>query len=128
MTAMPSASEARLVTLAAAETRGPRRDGLFALWLVVRAAEGVLLPDPVSPAAHRRRVQAIGTRVGALALPGPLKRALGAACHHLEPATPEAAVLVLRQLIAPIRDVLGNDAADAVTHAARAARTRGASR
>ncbi len=128
MTGTTSGGEQRLVALAAAETRGPRRDGLFALWLVVRAAEGVLPPDPVPPAAHRRRVQSIGTRVGALALPGPLKRALSAACHHLEPATPEAAVLVLRQLIAPTRDVLGNDAADAVTHAARGARTRGVGR
>lgn len=123
-----SASEERLVALAAAETRGPRRDGLFALWLVVRAAEGVLPPEPVSPAAHRRRVQAIRTRVGALALPAPLKRALSAACHHLEPATPAAAVVVLRQLIAPARDVLGTDAAEAVNHAARAARARRAVR
>jgi len=123
-----SGAEERLVALAAAETRGPRRDGLYALWLVVRAAEGVLPPDPVARASHRRRVQAIRTRVGALALPAPLKRALTAACHHLEPATTDAAAVVLSQLIAPTRDVLGPDAADAVTQAARGARPPGGGR
>src|SRR2546426_5581636 len=41
-------AEERLIALVAAAARGPKRDGLFALWLVVRAAEGVLPPRPVS--------------------------------------------------------------------------------
>jgi len=90
---------------------------------VVRAAEALLPPDPVARKTHRRRLQAITTRLGGLALPAPLKRALTAACHHLDPATPAAAALVLSQLVAPARDVLGTEAADAVQHAARAART-----
>jgi hypothetical protein len=59
-----TASEERLVALAAAETRGPRRDGAYALWLVVRAAEALLPPDPVARKTHRRRLQASATRLG----------------------------------------------------------------
>jgi hypothetical protein len=115
-------AEDRLVTLIAEAARGPRREGLFALWLVVRAAEALLPPAPVSAKNHRRRLQALETRLGSLALPGPLKRALAAARHHLETATPTAAALVLSQLMAPARDVLGADAAEAVTVAARGAK------
>ena len=34
--------------------RGPRREGIFALWLTVRVAQD-LLRDPPSERAHRRR-------------------------------------------------------------------------
>jgi hypothetical protein len=115
-------AEERLIGLVAATARGPEREGLFALWLVVRSAEGVLPPSPVSGKNHRRRLQALNARLASLALPGPLKRALAAACHHLAPGTPEAAALVLSQLIAPAREVLGSEAGDAVAVAARAAR------
>jgi hypothetical protein len=117
-----TAAEERLVGLIAEAPRGPKRDGLFALWLVVRAAEAVLPPAPVSAKNHRRRLQALETRLGSLALPAPLKRALAAARHHLDAATPGAAAVVLSQLVAPARDVLGSEAADAVGVAARAAR------
>ena len=119
---MSTPAEERLVTLIAEAARGPQREGLFALWLVVRAAEALLPPAPVSAKNHRRRLQAIETRLGSLALPGPLKRALAAARQHLETATPNSAALVLSQLTAPAREVLGAEAADAVTVAARTAR------
>lgn len=119
---MSTPAEERLVTLIADAARGPRREGLFALWLMVRAAEALLPPAPVSVKNHRRRLQALETRLGSLALPGPLKRALSAARQHLETATPDAAALVLSQLTAPAREVLGAEAADAVTVAARTAR------
>ena len=115
-------AEERLVTLIAEAARGPQREGLFALWLIVRAAEGLLPPTPVSAKNHRRRLQALETRLGSLALPAPLKRALVAARQHFETATPGAAALVLSQLTAPARDVLGAEAADAVSVAARAAK------
>jgi hypothetical protein len=117
-------AETQLVTLIAAAARGPKREGLFALWLVVRAAESLLPPAPVSAKNHRRRLQALETRLGSLALPAPLKRALAAARQHLDAATPEAAASVLSQLMAPARDVLGAEAAEAVTVAARGARTK----
>lgn len=117
-----TASEARLVALVAEAERGPQRDGLYALWLMLRAAEALLPPDPISLKHHRRRLVALEHRLGGLALPAPLKRALGAARTQLEPGTPAAAALVLTQLVAPTRDVLGPEAADAVAAAARDAR------
>ncbi len=125
MSAAVSDSEARLVELVAEAERGPVRDGLYALWLVLRVAESLLPPQPVSIKNHRRRLQALGARLGGLALPAPLKRALAAARAQLEPGTAAAAAVALGQLVAPARDVLGAAAADAVlsaTAAARAAR------
>jgi hypothetical protein len=115
-------AEERLIGLVAESDRGPKRDGLFALWLVVRLAEGLLPPLPLSGKNHRRRLQALEARLGGLALPGPLKRAFAAARQHLEPATPAAAALVLSQLVAPAREVLGPEAGEAVAVAARGAR------
>src|SRR2546425_12191928 len=46
-------AEARLIALVGAAVRGPKRDGLFALWLILRAAEGLLPPGAVSPRNHR---------------------------------------------------------------------------
>ena len=119
---MSTPAEERLVTLIAESARGPQREGLFALWLVVRAAEALLPPSPVTPKNHRRRLQALETRLGSMALPAPLRRALAGARQHLETATPDAAALVLSQLTAPAREVLGADAAEAVTVAARGAK------
>ncbi|HYK81844.1 MAG TPA: hypothetical protein VEU55_01750 [Gemmatimonadales bacterium] len=115
-------AEERLIELAATAVRGPKRDGLFALWLVVRAAEALLGPHPVSGTNHRRRLQALEARLASLALPAPLKRAVVAARDHLEPGTAGAAAVVLSQLVAPARDVLGPEAGDALVVAARAAR------
>jgi hypothetical protein len=114
--------EERLVALIAEAARGPEREGLFAVWLVVRAAEGLLPPAPVSARNHRRRLQAVANRIATLALPAPLARALVAARQHLEPGTPAAAAVALAQLVAPVREVLGADAGEAVAVAARAAR------
>ena len=115
-------AEARLIALVGEAVRGPKRDGLFALWLVLRAAEALLPPGAVSARNHRRRLQALETRLASLALPAPLRRALTAARQHLEPASPASAALVLSQLVAPAREVLGPEAGDAIAVAVRAAR------
>lgn len=122
MSCSTTPAEERLIELVAGAVRGPKREGLFALWLVVRSAESLLPPRPVSGKNHRRRLQALESRLASLALPAPLKRALTAARQHLEPATPAAAALVLSQLIAPAREVLGPEAGEAITVAARSAR------
>ena len=122
MTRTTTPAEERLVGLLAQAARGPERDGLFALWLMVRAAEALFPPHPVSVKNHRRRLQALETRLGSLALPAPLRRALVAARHHLEAGTPAAAVLVLAQLVAPAREVLGSEAGEVIAVAARTAR------
>lgn len=123
MTVATTQAEERLIGLVARAARGPQREGLFALWLVVRSAEALLPPRPLSGKSHRRRLQALESRLASLALPAPLRRALVAARDHLEPATPAAAAVVLAQLVAPAREVLGPEAGDAVAVAARAAST-----
>jgi hypothetical protein len=57
-----------------------------------------------------------------MALPAPLRRAFTAARQHLEPGTATAAAIVLSELIAPAREVLGPEAADVLAAAARAAK------
>src|SRR2546423_14115577 len=107
-------AEDRLVTLIAGAARGPQREGLFALWLMVRAAEGLLPPAPVSAKNHRRRLQALETRLGGLALPAPLRRALVAARQHLGTGTPGPAAPGLGQLSGPAPAGSGAGAAGGV--------------
>ena len=122
MTSAVSVGEEQLIALVAEAARGSARDGLYALWLTVRVAEGLLPPHPLSPKGHRRRLQALATRLATLTPAPALRRALIAARHHLEAGTPRAAAQVLAELVAPAGDVLGEKAALAVTVAARAAR------
>jgi hypothetical protein len=101
--------------------RGPRREGIFALWLTVRVAQD-LVRDPPAERAHRRRLQALEHRLSSLTLPPPLRRALAAAMGQLRDARPETAVQVLSQLVAPARESGGAEAGEALSHAARPAR------
>lgn len=101
--------------------RGPRREGIFALWLTVRVAQDLVREAPVER-AHRRRLQALEHRLSSLTLPPPLRRALAAAINQLRDVRPETAVVVLSQLVAPARESGGSEAGDAVAQAARAAR------
>jgi hypothetical protein len=102
--------------------RGPRREGIFALWLTVRVAQDLLMEAPPADRAHRRRLQALEHRLSSLTLPPPLRRALVAALHQLKDGRPEAAAQVLSQLVAPGREAGGAEAGDALAQAARAAR------
>lgn len=101
--------------------RGPRRGGIFALWLTLRVAQD-LVREPPAERAHRRRLQALEHRLSSLTMPPPLRRALVAAIGQLRDARSETGVLVLSQLVAPARDAGGEEAGDAVAQAARAAR------
>jgi len=102
--------------------RGPRREGIFALWLTVRVAQD-LVREPPAERAHRRRLQALEHRLSSLTLPPPLRRALGTAISQLRDARSDTAVQVLSQLVAPARESGGTEAGDAVAQAARAARS-----
>ena len=104
--------------------RGPRREGIFALWLTVRVAQDLLGDPPPAERAHRRRLQALEQRLSSLTVPPPLRRALVAAVSQLKESRPETAAQVLSQLVAPAREAGGADAGDAVAQAARAARTQ----
>lgn len=111
-----------LVRLMSEVPRGPRREGAFALWLTVRAAEDLLLRPEQPERAARRRAAALEHRLSSLTLPAPLRRALGAAVAELREPRTDKAPLVLQQLVAPARETLGGEAAEALSRAARAAK------
>lgn len=115
------AMEHRLADVLESEARGPRQNGVFALWLVARAAVALLPPDPVSPAGHRARLDEIERRLSSLSVGAPLKRALLAAVIQLRTGRARDAAFALQQLVAPTAEIVGRRAADAVEQAARAA-------
>ncbi len=102
--------------------RGPKRGGIFALWLTVRVAQDLLLDPQPAERAQRRRVQALERRLSSLTMPPPLRRALSAAVSQLREVRPESAAQVLSQLVAPARETGGAEAGEAVALAARQAR------
>ena len=104
-----------------ATARGPKRNSVFALWLFVRACDGMLPPDGLSEKSKRRSLDGLKRRLSSLSLPPPLRRAMAGSLRELEAGTAEAAAFVLRQLVAPARDVLGSRTADSVLAAARCA-------
>jgi hypothetical protein len=119
-----SPAGATLVKLMGEMPRGPRREGLFALWLTLRITEDLLLVPPQPERAVKRRVAALEQRLSSLSLPAPLRRALVAALSALVEAGRDQASLVLQQLVAPTRETLGADAGEAVSRAARIAMQR----
>jgi hypothetical protein len=116
----PAAST--ILTLLAQTARGPKRGGLFALWLTVRVAQDLLLDPPLQERAHRRRLQALERRLSSLTMPPPLRRALASALSQLREVRPETAAQVLSQLVAPAKEAGGSEAGEAVASAARKAR------
>ena len=99
--------------------RGPKREGAFALWLTVRIAIDLGMNPSPADKGDRRRVALLSQRLAPLAVPRPLSRGLVAALGHLEDGTVAGARVALAQLVAPARDALGAEAADAVAVAAR---------
>ncbi len=112
-----------LVAALAAEARGPKRNGAFAVWLFARVAEGLLPPHAVAARTHRRRLDALERRVSSLSVPQPLRRALKAGFALLAEGTPDAGAVALEQLVTPARDTLGLQVADALEQAPGSARS-----
>src|SRR5690606_19664046 len=110
--------QAALLTLMRDSTRGPKREGLFALWLTLRVAEDQA-DGAFSERAQRRRVTALERRLTSLSIPAPLRRGLLAALTDLKPGTADGAAQALARLAAPARDSLGTEAGEAVHRAAR---------
>jgi hypothetical protein len=115
-------AETALLRLLPQTGRGPKRGGIFALWLTLRLAQDLLLDPPPAERPHRRRVQALERRLTSLAMPAPLRRALVAALSQLRDVRPETAAQVLSQLVAPAREASGTEAGEAMAMAARTAR------
>jgi hypothetical protein len=119
-----SPSGAALVKLMGETPRGPRREGVFALWLTVRVAEDLLLAPPQADRAVKRRVAALERRLSSLSLPAPLRRALVTALAELNEPRRDKAGHVLQLLVAPAREALGSDAAEVLSRAVRSAAQR----
>lgn len=117
-----------MLRLLAGTARGPKREGAFAVWLTLRVADDLTLSDRPGERAHRRRVLALEHRLTSLTLPAPLRRGLQATLAQLRNPRPEIAAVVLSQLVAPVRESLGAEAAEAVRGAAAAAHGRVAGR
>jgi hypothetical protein len=114
--------EQRLVAALSAEARGPRRNGIYAVWLVTRVAEGMLPPDPLSPRAHQRRLEALQRRLTSVTLPAPLRRAVAGAIRLAADGSPRNAAMALHQLVAPVQETLGADLAETMAQAVARAR------
>ncbi|HEX9727140.1 MAG TPA: hypothetical protein VGA37_01385 [Gemmatimonadales bacterium] len=121
MTAPTLSPEDRLVDALAREARGPRRNGIYAMWLFTRVARGLVGPHPVSARAHRRRLELLQHRLSSLSVPPPLRRALTAGIKRVADGTPQAAAIALQQLTAPARETVGAAVAEAIGAAAREA-------
>lgn len=117
-------ASAELVRLLARTARGPKREGIYALWLTVRVTQDLAATPPVAERAQRKRVQALEHRLATLTLPPQLRRALAAALLQLKNPRPDTAADVLAQLAAPARDAAGTEAGDVLATAARAAREK----
>ncbi len=104
--------------------RGPRRNGIFAVWLVLRCCGDLLPPNRVSERPHRRRLDGLEHRLRGLSLPAPLRRALTGAVRQLREGTPQAASITLQQLITPVDETLGSGPGDTIARAARLAQAR----
>lgn len=122
MTEQFSLAEDRLLEAMAEAGRGPKRNGLFALWLLLRQCEGRLPPSPLSQRADSRRLEQLERRLSSLSLPAPLRRALPGSLRELKLGQVDSLRVALHQLVAPARDAIGRGAADAVALAARSAR------
>jgi hypothetical protein len=111
-----------LLELLARTVRGPRREGVFALWLILRVTADYLAEPPPPERATRRRLAALEARLSSLTLPPPLRRALTALLPELREGGRDTVPMVLSTLVAPARESAGPEAGDAVQRAARTAR------
>lgn len=113
----------RLVDAMTDAERGPKRNGLFALWLIARQCDGTLPPDAIAPTHARHRLDRLERRLSSLSLPAPLRRSLPGALRALREGRASGSAIALQQLVAPTRDALGVRAAETMAAAARTART-----
>lgn len=119
-----SPAGAALVRVMGEMPRGPKREGVFALWLTLRVAEDLLHLPPPPERGTRRRVAALEQRLSSLSLPAPLRRALVSALAELKEPRRERVGQVLLLLVAPVREALGAEASEVMARAARSAASR----
>jgi hypothetical protein len=108
--------------LLAAAPRGPTRDGLFAVWLTARVTLDLQLEPPLAERALKRRLDLLEGRVTKLRMAAPLRRALAGILAQLREPGTRSVAMMLSQLVAPVKESLGDKAAEALSRAARGAR------
>lgn len=113
-----------LVKLMGDMPRGPRREGVFALWLTLRVTEDLLLQPAPPERGTKRRVAALEQRLSSLTMPAPLRRALVTALAELKEPRRDRVGQILLLLAAPAREALGAEAAEILARAARSATQR----
>jgi hypothetical protein len=111
--------ENHLIDCLQSAARGPRRNGMFALWLLVRACDDTLPPMTLSGRAKRRRLEATVKRCSSLSLQPTLKRAITRSIAELNSGTNGSVVAALQELVEPARECLGEEAAKALALAVR---------
>jgi hypothetical protein len=114
--------EVALLTVLSGAARGPRRGGVFALWLTMRVAMTLCDPNPLPDRTRKRHLAALKRRLSSLSVPPGLRQALDAALHHLQDGTADAAAMALGQLVAPAEELLAEEAGKALSRAADTAR------
>ena len=102
--------------------RGPKRGGLFALWLILRVAMTLCGPSVPGERSRRRHLTALEGRLSSLPMSQGVRRALQAALVQLRDGTPEAAATALSQLVAPAVDLAGPEAGKVLARSADTAR------
>lgn len=102
-------TENRIIERFRDSVRGPRRNGLFALWLVVRMCGGVLPPSPLTQRGHRRRLEQLKRRLSSLSLQQPLRKALTQGIDRMREGTAAEATRTLGSLVEPVCETLGPD-------------------
>lgn len=115
-------AENHLIDCLRLTARGPRQNGIFALWLLVRTCDDALTPSTLSTRANRRRLDAMTQRWSSLSLQPAFKKALAQSVAELSPGAEGGPLAALQNLVDPTREYLGQEAADALTLAVRSAR------
>jgi hypothetical protein len=111
-----------LISQLSTTARGPRRNGVFALLLVVHTCSILLDPGAIQRRSYRKRLASMKKRLSSLSLPQPLRRAMRSTLEELGSASPRAVPLVLQLLAAPTRESVGSTPAAAITSAAHLTR------
>jgi len=114
--------ENHLIDCLQVTARGPRQNGIFALWLLVRTCDDVLPPTALSGRANRRRLDAMVKRWSSLSLQPGFKKALTRSVCELSTGTDGGVVAALQNLVEPAREYLGQEAASALALAVRSAK------
>ncbi len=108
--------EREMIDLLASSSRGPRRNGVYCLWLFLRACGELDSRDAASAKAHRK-LNALKGRLRSLSLPPGFKKAIAGALQTLETPTIGSAGATLSQLVVPSLETIGKDAGSVVRQA-----------